>query len=58
MRKIKWFHLTLLIGGILSGFFLKSLLYKNDMSDWWLVPFIALFFLAYIRIDLKKDSDE
>ncbi len=58
MRKIQWTNLILLTGGILPGFFLKSLLSKNGMSDWWLAPFIVFVCLAYIRIDLKQEEGD
>jgi len=56
MRKIKWFHLILFSGGIISGWLFKSLLIKNNYSDWWIIAFITVVCLAFIEIDLKQDS--
>lgn len=57
MKKIKWHELIIVSGSIISGWFLKSLILKKEMSDWWLLPFVIGVCLLFIWNDIKPRKD-
>ncbi|CAM3804689.1 hypothetical protein ABER99_21415 [Paenibacillus glucanolyticus] len=53
MKKIQWHELIVISGSVVSGWLIKSLMLKKEMSDWWLLPFVIVVCLLFSWIDIK-----